>query len=228
MDTNVSWEEKLDWFRDLYGMNYSSVITNPNARVLEVGCNQGFFLKVLSEQGFKNLYGIDLSPEDVEIAKTKGGLANVFVADLHQFLCNSPLKFDVILAKDVLEHVEKSQLLSFVTTIKDALAPGGLVLFQVPNMDWLYSSHERFMDLTHEVGFTPQSLGQLLRLHFHQVEIRKVSYLFPKNWKQRLLWGPFRKLYLSGLRFHLKVMGEGASELWFDCREILGIGRNQP
>ena len=169
VDSRMGWEEKLEWFRDLYELNYSKLLTQPDARLLEVGCNQGFFLKVLSEKGFNNIYGIDLSPEDVQIAKTRGGMQDIFVADVHEFLRESKLKFDVIFSKDVLEHVEKSQLLSFIAAIKNALNPGGMALFQVPNMDWLFSSHERYLDLTHEVGFTAQSLGQLLRLHFDQV-----------------------------------------------------------
>lgn len=226
VDSHIGWEEKLAWFRDLYEVNYSSVIHQPNVKLLEVGCNQGFFLKVLSEKGFKDIYGIDLSTEDVHAAKTRWGMPNIFVADVQEFLHQSTLKFDVIFSKDVLEHIEKQKLSGLIAEIKNALNPGGMALFQVPNMDWLYSSHERYMDLTHEVGFTPQSLGQLLRLHFNQVELRKVSYLFPKNRKQRFLWGLLRDFYFLAYRFHLKVMGEGAAELWFDSREIVGICRN--
>jgi len=226
VDSHVGWEDKLNWFRDLYELNYSRIINQKKSRLLEVGCSQGFFLKVLSDEGFEDIHGIDLSPEDVQLAKTRFGLRNVFVADVQEFLHETKLKFDVIFAKDVLEHIEKQRLSELIAVLKNSLNPGGIALFQVPNMDWLFSPHERYMDLTHEVGFTVQSLGQLLRLHFDHVELLKISYLFPKNWKQRFLWGTLREFYLSGHRFHLKVIGEGAPELWFDCREIVGICRN--
>ena len=38
---------------------------------------------------------------------------------------------------------------------------GGIAIIDVPNMDWFWNGHERYMDFTHEVGFTPESLEQI-------------------------------------------------------------------
>ncbi|MEW5977032.1 MAG: class I SAM-dependent methyltransferase [Acidobacteriota bacterium] len=219
------WQERLDWFRNLYRKNYASRLKHPGVRLLEVGCNQGFFLKILSEHGFEHLYGIDLSPDDVDLARTRFGLRNVFVADAQEYLSRAHQQFDVIFAKDVLEHIESHRLQAFIGAVFDCLTPEGVAIFQVPNMDWVASSHERHMDLTHSLGFTRESLGQLLRLHFDDVTIDKVYSLYPQTWKQRLLWGPVRRCYLKLYRLHLTVIGEGAADTWFDCREIMAVCR---
>ena len=38
-------------------------------------------------------------------------------------------------------------------------------------MDWLFATHERYMDFTHEVGFTKESLGQVCRSVFSKVDL---------------------------------------------------------
>ena len=56
-----------------------------------------------------------------------------------------------------------------------ALRAGGAVLIDVPNMDWLFAGHERYMDFTHELGFTQESLSQLLGGVFSEVVVRPVD-----------------------------------------------------
>jgi hypothetical protein len=52
---------------------------------------------------------------------------------------------------------------------------GGIVVIDVPNMDWLFAFHERYMDFTHEVGFTKESLLQVMREVFDDVSIDAVD-----------------------------------------------------
>ncbi|MDE3058747.1 MAG: class I SAM-dependent methyltransferase [Bacteroidota bacterium] len=226
----LNYQERLEWFRHLFMKNYRDCFKNPESRVLEIGCNKGYFLSILRDNGFNKLFGIDLSPDDIAEARKRFQLENVVVADAFEFLSKhskgKAKTFDIIFAKDVLEHIPKHQLNEFLSKIKTALSSNGTVIFQVPNMDWIMSPHERYMDLTHEVGFNKESLGQLMRLHFQNVEIKKVHYVFPKTWKQKMLFGFFRTAYLRLYRFHLKIFSEGAGEVWFESREIMAIGKN--
>jgi 2-polyprenyl-3-methyl-5-hydroxy-6-metoxy-1,4-benzoquinol methylase len=79
---------------------------------------------------------------------------------------------DVIVAKAIVEHLAKADLIGLLDAMAGALRPNGMVLIEVPNMDWLLSGHERYMDLTHEVGFTRESLATLLLLRFGDVEVQ--------------------------------------------------------
>lgn len=217
---------RLHWFEQLYIHNYAQYINHPDSTVLEIGCGRGYFLKVLQDMGFKHLYGIDLSPEDAATARSQFGLSDVFVGDVHE-LVDQGKQFDVIFSKDVLEHIEEASLGDFVETIARGLTPNGLTIFQVPNMDWIASPHERYMDLTHTIGFTRESLGQLLRLYFQEVDIHKVRYIFPQSPKQKLFYEVLRRLYLKLYSFHLRIMSEGAENTWFESREIMAVCRIQ-
>lgn len=220
-----AWSERLQFFRDLVAANYLGHLPDEAARVLEIGCGPGYLLQALKERGFGRLEGIDLSPTNVAACRERFGLEGTSVADALPFLSSRPAAYDAIVLKDILEHVEKQRLSSFVAALAAGLAPGGRAIVQVPNMHWVAGLHERYMDLTHEVGFTRESLGQLLRLHFADVEVSRVRAIFPRSLKQRIVYRWIRPLYLRAYRLHLKLVSEGAELTWFDCREILAVCR---
>jgi 2-polyprenyl-3-methyl-5-hydroxy-6-metoxy-1,4-benzoquinol methylase len=93
-----------------------------NARILEVGCGDGWFGLQLRRAGYTNYVGLDLKgPADV-------------VGDILQWksLGLQPQSFDVIIAFELIEHVDCFQELF------DLLKPGGLLMLTspVPHMDW--------------------------------------------------------------------------------------------
>jgi len=224
----ADWGERQRFFAELVTANYLRELPDPGARVLEVGCGPGYLLQALKQRGFRRLEGVDLSPANVSLCRERFGLEGVTCADAESFLASRRGSFDAIVLKDILEHVEKPKLSDFVARLAAGLALGGCVLAQVPNMNWVAGLHERYMDLTHELGFTRESLGQLMRLHFAEVEVRPVAAIFPRSFKQRVLYRWIRPLYLRAYRLHLRLVSEGAEHTWFDCREILAVCRRPP
>ena len=146
-------DEKLrqEFFDNLLKYNYLKHI-NPyiSGKILEIGCNKGYMLKALQDLGFKNLHGIDLSNSDLSIAKNRTGLDMLKQENAFDNLKYN--KYDLILCKDVMEHIQKDKQEEFVKEIYNSLNIGGMAIIQVPNMDWMMSNHERYMDFTHEVG----------------------------------------------------------------------------
>lgn len=69
----------------------------------------------------------------------------------------------------VLEHISKDKVVDLLCLIKESLKIDGIVIIDVPNMDWILASHERYMDFTHQIGFTPDSLCQVMREVFGNV-----------------------------------------------------------
>ena len=58
-------QAKLEWFSKYAASNYLPLLDGldkNSVEVLEVACNKGYLLKALSSHGFRNLYGVDLSP----------------------------------------------------------------------------------------------------------------------------------------------------------------------
>lgn len=159
---SVNEEAVLTLSKDFFRACYSKLLPcDRNAKILEVGCGYGRYLASLSEMGYTNCYGIDLSSEQVSYAKTVLQLSNVEQADALEWLTGKDELFDCILGLDILEHFPTNDLLSLGEKIYKALKPGGTVIFQVPNgmspiNPFIYG------DLTHFRAFTPQSMQQFL------------------------------------------------------------------
>lgn len=214
---------KLVWFRKYAFANYLPHInryTRESAAILDIGCNKGFLLAALDSFGFRNLYGVDLSPGDIEIAKDIVPSANIFCKDAFDYLDNYPATFDVITLKAVLEHIPKQDVIPLLEKTRTALNPGGILLVDVPNMDWLFASHERYMDFTHEVGFTYESLGQVMRNVFPKVEVLPIDHIFDDSLAVKIRKG-FARFCLTKLLAWADPEGASCS-IW--ARSIVGIG----
>lgn len=154
--------------------NYGNLLRERAARrILEIGPGLGEMLHFLTREcGATNVEAIDLSPE-VAAYCSERYCPTVHTPDPLQFLAGMQGRYDVIILLHVLEHVEKPNAVAFVRALSAALAPGGCVIVEVPNMgNPLVGLSYRYADFTHEIGFTESSLAQLLRLGgFKQVEI---------------------------------------------------------
>lgn len=170
-------KEKMDWFRFYFGRVYASYFENvlKDASILDIGCNRGYLLKVLSEHSFSNLHGVDLAKSDLKVAHSLVPEAFLYDQDMFDFLKKTEKKFDVIILKAVIEHIEKNKILDMLKLIKSRLTKNGFVLIDVYNASYIFAPYERYMDFTHEVGFTRESLGQTLRMVFNDVAVSPIS-----------------------------------------------------
>lgn len=131
--------------------------------VLDIGCGHGALLHFAREQGYWNLSGVDVSPQQVALAHSLG-IEGVEQADLLASLRQRPAaSLDVVVALDVIEHFTKDELLDLTDAVAHVLRPGGRWLIQAPNGESPFCGAIRFGDLTHEQAFTRTSLDQLLR-----------------------------------------------------------------
>ena len=221
-------ELRTEWFRDHVARNYRRLLplANERPRLLEVGAGRGFLLAALREAGYGDLTGVDLSLEDVAYARDRLQL-EVVLSDAREYLRGNPDTFDVVVAKAVLEHVRKDEVLPFLEDMRDALRPGGRVIIEVPNMDWLFAAHERFLDFTHEVGFTRESLAQLLRSVFGNAQVHAAEEPMPQPWKPHLRRRVLRPLVRALVGVVLHGLGEGAAETLWQVRSIIGVARKE-
>lgn len=164
-----------------------------SASILELGCGPGYLLQYLGEKGFNNCTGIDISFEQIEIAKSKG--YKVLQADVIQFLKASQNTFDIIFAFDFIEHFTKDELIELVNLIHKNLNTGGIFIIRTPNGQGIFSGTIIYGDLTHQTIFTPNSLIQLLfQAGFNKVECFEngpVSKDF-KGLIRKLVWKFFK------------------------------------
>lgn len=213
---------KIGWFagyaREAYLRHLPAPAEGPS--VLDVGCNRGFLLAALSELGYRDLHGVELSAAEAEHARRLAPDAQVHTGDAAAYLAERAGSFDVIIIKAVLEHVPKRDTLSLLRALHGGLRPGGCVIVDVPNMDWLFASHERYMDFTHETGYTKESLAQVLGQVFASADVRPVD------------WLPASRLGALRTRLARRVLGTlltwahpegGANPVW--ARSLVAVAR---
>jgi len=179
---------------------------NMNSKVLDVGIGRGEMLTCMVNWGYKNYFGIDISPSTVNFCSSIG-LNCTLVEDTPDWLNKHPNTFELITLIDVLEHIPKKDMIEFLKSIKCALKNNGTLIIQVPNLQAPDGQLHRYNDITHEFGFTEHSMAQVLitagftSFHFQGFEtflsdnIRIYAYKI------------FRYFYRKTVRFYRKING---------------------
>ena len=79
-------------------------LPDKNAAILDVGCGTGLTCVPLAEAGYRNLDGIDLSPEMVRVAAERGIYRELLVGDLNQALDRDDASYDGIVSTGTFTH----------------------------------------------------------------------------------------------------------------------------
>ena len=174
--------------------------TDKESKIIDAGCGYGTLIHFAKEHGYSNACGIDVSSQQVALAK-KLGIHNVEEGDLLQTLrATSPSSLDAIVSIDVIEHFSKSELFEFADTVNAALKPGGRWIIHCPNAASPFFGIVRYGDITHELAFTTASLGQLLKsCGFSRIEFEECRPQVHglKSLIRFTMWKIVRSLYRS-------------------------------
>jgi len=134
-------EEQHWWFagrRDAVYDLIQRIQLPATAAILEIGCSGGPLMQRLRAAGYTDLTGIDVSAPAIELAQARG-VPNVSLMD-GAALEFADTRFDLVIASDVLEHIEnEAKALSEWTRV---LKPGGQMLVFVPAHSYLWSEHD--------------------------------------------------------------------------------------
>lgn len=164
--------------------------------ILEVGAGCGGFLLAARRAGYTAVSGLDISSQQVDFCHELG-FTDVECVGGVEYLSRQGPHFAAIVMADVLEHLAKPEALLIPQLALQRLLPGGRLILRVPNMSNPLNLRTRFVDLTHEVGFTLESLDQLLRNAGFEVDLVRGDYSLHPRWFvrlifDRLLWAAFR------------------------------------
>jgi len=140
-----------------------------HGRLLDIGCATGNFLLSARERGWE-VAGCELSADAARLAAAQHGL-DVFCGSPGDASFSTP--FDAVTMNHVLEHIpEPDRYLR--EEVASALAPGGVLLIEVPNFGSIQSrvNGENWADLRpeqHLFHFTADTLSRLLTASGYQV-----------------------------------------------------------
>jgi len=174
---------------------------NKNTEILELGSGCGELLSEAKLLGYKKIKGVEISSEMLDQVP-KNIKSFICRRDIRQIMRKEQSKkYDMIVAKDVLEHFSLKELGPLCKDIHRCLKNGGYFLAHVPNGFSIWGGSVFWSDITHKTNFTEKSINQLLKTEgFKNVEVFED---FPKDWSlksfiRRLIWivgsFPFRLL----------------------------------
>lgn len=167
--------------------------------VLDIGVGRGEMLSCMKRWGYKYL-GVDISPSTVRFCRSRE-LECELTEDTIAWLNERPQAFDVVTCLDVLEHVPRDRTIDFLAAIKGAMAPGGLAIIQVPNLQSPFGYLHHFNDVTHVVGFVEHSLSQvLIAAGFKLFEFHGFEEVLGSSFKTKIRRA-LRALYRQAVRF---------------------------
>lgn len=147
------------------------------ARVLDVGCAAGFFLRVMRERGH-DVWGLELSQPIAARARAALGDERVHIGTLDDLPHTpasavqggrpagfTPGSFDLVTLWDVIEHVPDYR--DLLRSVRRMLKPGGTLLLETQNVSsrfaklmgprWQHYKHEE-----HLYHFNPSTIGRVL------------------------------------------------------------------
>ncbi len=194
-----------------------------NAQCLDIACGAGMFLHYLKERGYSNITGVDISPEQVSLAKQV--CDNVFECDINEFLAIEK-KYDLITIFSFIEHLKRDEAIELLDNVNRVLVPGGRVIIVTPNADSPFASHMRYGDITHEVIYNRGSLSSMLRacgfVNCRAFETGPVPHGLISGIR-RVLW----RIISCGLRAYRLIEGGSARGWIFTTEFIMAAEKSQ-
>jgi 2-polyprenyl-3-methyl-5-hydroxy-6-metoxy-1,4-benzoquinol methylase len=163
--------------------------------ILDVGCGEGDFLRLIREQTGAECWGIEMVPEICEKAKIR--IDKILIGRIEDLIDSLPDSyFDCITFNDVLEHLlEPSMVLKI---IEPKLSENGIIIASIPNVrsisnlyellikkDWEYKD-AGILDSTHFRFFTQKSMKRMFENVGYKL-LRQEGINGTTSWKFKIL-----------------------------------------
>ena len=142
-----------------------SSILSTDAKIIDIGCNDGKFLSHLRETGFTNLVGLEPTKNMSSVAIASGfKVFNTFldVSTADEIVLGEG-KFDCVIIRQVLEHI--ADLENFGLAIQRLVKPGGVIAIEVPDAELNFQGPDYALWEEHVNYFTIKSLEIFLQLN---------------------------------------------------------------
>jgi 2-polyprenyl-3-methyl-5-hydroxy-6-metoxy-1,4-benzoquinol methylase len=150
-------QREIDLIKSLEGMG-------PDAKVIEIGSNDGMFLHQMSLSGYRNTLGVEPAKDayDLSVAQGVNTLQDFLSPELSRAITARYGEFDLFVSRQNLEHI--SDLRGVAESIGILVKPNGFVLIEVPNFACNLRCQDYGLWEEHVNYFTVDTLRHFLSL----------------------------------------------------------------
>ena len=168
----VSLRQHVLYLRHLFAYEYAKSQIPRQARVVEVGCGDGYGADILSRH-IDRMVGLDVDERVVEHATKRYASENCSFRAYDGVRIPYPDgSFDAALSFQVIEHVEDDS--HYVAEIRRVLASSGVLYLTTPNRLLRVAAGKKPWNQYHLREYTAPDLEAVLRPAFAEVQIRGV------------------------------------------------------
>ncbi|HEV2395819.1 MAG TPA: methyltransferase domain-containing protein [Candidatus Sulfotelmatobacter sp.] len=180
-----------------------------DARILEIGFGDGWFLAACLKLGYTNLSGADFNIQHKGNVRdwAPGCITLHLIEDnIGDFLADKAESYDFIHISHVIEHIPKYSLFWIVDAIYRALKPAGRMLLRTPNMEGPCANSSLYVTLSHEYGFAGSNLMSLLDISGFD-DIRFLTFRDRTPTLKQRLGNGLRWPFLKASKFRSRLFG---------------------
>jgi 2-polyprenyl-3-methyl-5-hydroxy-6-metoxy-1,4-benzoquinol methylase len=102
-----------------------------DAKTLDFGVGYGDIASFFKEEGL-NYHGIDISTSFINTLRSKYGSVATMKFDVMNISDVAPASYDLLLALEVLEHIEPKNIFALISSFRNILKPNGVIIVSVP------------------------------------------------------------------------------------------------
>lgn len=142
---HVSWysnifEKEADEYHEAHLPKVKKAVklfdVHENGKILDIGCCDGFFAKLIEEKTKAKMFGLDISKASVEKAVKRGVEAKTMDIDGARLPFENGF-FDAVFCGDTIEHIFDTE--NLVEEVFRILKPNGYFMLTIPNVNAWYN-----------------------------------------------------------------------------------------
>jgi ubiquinone/menaquinone biosynthesis C-methylase UbiE len=140
-------------------------------RVLEIGCNTGYGTIEIADAA-QEVVALDSDPSVLQVARKSHAARKIRYEDgKASYLPYEPCSFDVVLAFQVIEHVNPSEVPLLLSEIDRVLKDDGIAIITTPNRKLRLYPFQKPFNPEHFIEYTSKKFYRRLKVYFDKVKI---------------------------------------------------------
>lgn len=195
----------------IYRENMSARLpADKSAAMLDFGCGYGTFLRFLESEGYSGGSGFDPDLRCVSYCRSRVSAKVQHAEDPFQYLRAHSGGLQVLSALNVLNYLEREKLNEWFGLFRDKLAPGGVLIIDVPNAAGFTGMTDYIQDPFMKSLYTDVLLRSLAENAGLEIMHLGALQLPAKGWK-RSIWKLARNAWFALMKF-IYLLERGRSD----------------
>ena len=217
-DSVVTFGEQADYIKNDYWRPIAGYVGKwTKKRSLDIGCSNGFFLEVMKDNGYEEVYGVEPGEEPKKIARAdirEGIFTGFYGPGLYP-----ANHFDLITCFQTLDHL--SDPLGMLKNMYENVKEGGNVYMIMHNTKALqakiFGEKSPIIDVEHIYLFNKENLPELCKkAGFKVVSVFDVKNGYPYSYWVRMSPLPVKKMWVGlfkALGMYNKILAINAGNM---------------